>query len=50
MPSNQPRVSFVLPQELYDEAKKYDINLSKAARAGIENAIAREKKIEELLH
>lgn len=42
------RVSIVLSQELYDTAKDYDINISRAARAGIEAAINRERKLREL--
>lgn len=44
----ESRFTLRLEQELLDEAKKYEINISKAARQGIVAAIEREKLIESL--
>lgn len=45
----QGRFTLRLEQELLDQAKRLDINVSKAARQGITSAIEKEKRIEALL-
>lgn len=48
MDDKRPQVNLRIPQELLDEAKRLEINISKAARKGIEAAIEREKRMREL--
>lgn len=49
MANKEGRVTFAIEAEKYAEAKHLGINLSEAARAGIEAEIAKQKKIRELL-
>lgn len=43
------KTSFMVEPEMVEEAKTFGINISKAARQGIVDAIEREKKVRELL-
>lgn len=42
------QVNVRLPDELYAEAREYDINISQACRKGLQAAVERERKIREL--
>ena len=42
------KVTIRLPASMVEEAKQYDINVSKAARKGIQTEIDRQKRITEL--
>jgi len=47
-PMSKARFTIAIPEEMLDEAKQLNINISRAARDGIKAAIEREKKIKEL--
>lgn len=40
--------AFKMPKSLYDDAKKYNVNISAAARAGIMREVERQKRVSEL--
>lgn len=48
MSGNYKRASITIPVDLFEEAHKYNINISAASTNGIRAAIEREKKIQEL--
>ena len=45
---NITKVSISAPAELIEEARRYEINISKAARDGLARAIENEKKMRNL--
>lgn len=49
MSENMLKTSFMIERDIIEEAKALGIVASKAARKGVIDAIAREKKIRELL-